>query len=496
MASLICVTDYRKEDAMNVWARIVILLTLALAPFVAARELHSNEDQRTGDELLLFDFEAAEDLAAWTNLELERTKEKDPAARFERSTEGASSGKHSLKITFGGGSWPTLTTARAPADWTAWHTFAADVTASRPCVVGFTVFQERSQRGDDYEAATSRWTKTVFLKAGKNRISAALRPAVGNALDPKRGNVVRFEFFMYNPHEGETIYLDNVRLSKTKVAEPPAKQPFAVAGTDWVLDGVNSSGVLSAGAVMELGKKLESSWSKIEDRSVTQLEEEFAVQFGELKKNHPRAVLTILRDGEKGYDPQQPEKTYAGWKDAYFSSHGPDGMYRTRAENRGRAETQEIFMRHRSPLMRVDLSSIPSGSQILAARLLVVRATEDRDPRNNPTMWVVEPCNRPWEEDEVNTFQYAKDKFWKEVGGFHWAGDDPDFLPVFLAYGPGKGKVNSWDFTVAVAYWTSGEHPNHGFMLHGDSRDYMNGYTREAKDLKNRPAVLVIYEPK
>lgn len=110
-------------------------------------------------------------------------------------------------------------------------------------------------------------------------------------------------------------------------------------------------------------------------------------------------------------------------------------------------------------------------------------------------MSVVEPCNRPWEEHEVNAFQYAKDKFWKQVGGFHWA-DDPDFLPVFLAYGPGRGKVNWWDFTQAIRFWTSGEHPNHGFMLHGDSHDYMTGYTREAKDIKNRPAVLVIYDPK
>jgi hypothetical protein len=255
--------------------------------------------------------------------------------------------------------------------------------------------------------------------------------------------------------------------------------------------------VLSAGAVIELGKKLKADWTKSEDRTVAQLEEEFAAQYRRLKKKHPRAVLAILRDGEKGYDPAHPDKAYAGWKEAYFSSHGPDGMYRTRAENQGRAETQEIFMRHRSPLMRVDLSSIPTGSQILTARLIVVRATvaNGRDPGTNPTMWVVEPCNRPWEEHEVNAFQYAKDKFWKQVGGFHWA-DDPDFLPVFLAYGPGRGRVNWWDFTRAVRFWTSGDHANHGFMLHGDSRDYMIGYTREAKVVKNRPAVMVIYEPK
>jgi hypothetical protein len=167
--------------------------------------------------------------------------------------------------------------------------------------------------------------------------------------------------------------------------------------------------------------------------------------------------------------------------------------------NRSRAETQEIFMRHRSPLMRVDLSSIPERSQILAARLIVVRTPErvggDRDALKKPTMWVVEPCNRPWVEHEVNAFQYAKEKFWKQVGGFHWA-DDPDFLPVFLAHGPGRGKVNWWDFTLAVRFWTNGDHPNHGFMLHGDALDYMTGYTSKAKDMKNRPAVLVIYDPK
>jgi hypothetical protein len=77
-----------------------------------------------------------------------------------------------------------------------------------------------------------------------------------------------------------------------------------------------------------------------------------------------------------------------------------------------------------------------------------------------------------------------------------WGGDDPDFLPTFLAYGPGQGKVNGWDFTEAVRYWTGGTHPNHGFMLHGDSHDYMIAHAREAKDVKDRPAVLVIYEPR
>ena len=214
-----------------------------------------------------------------------------------------------------------------------------------------------------------------------------------------------------------------------------------------------------------------------------------------------KAVMAVLRDGEKGYDSARPDAAYAGWKDAYWNSHGPDSNYVDRAENRGKATSHEIFMRHRSPLMRVDLASIPKGSNILAAQLVVVKTSDkvldDHNPAKRPTMWVVEPCNRPWVETEVNAFQYAKDKFWKDIGGFHIGDADPDFLPMYLAFGPGRpGKVNAWDFVQAVKFWTDGKHENHGFMLHGDAGDYMTAHTREAAEIKNRPAAFVIYVPK
>ena len=154
-------------------------------------------------------------------------------------------------------------------------------------------------------------------------------------------------------------------------------------------------------------------------------------------------------------------------------------------------------MRHRSPLMRVDLASIPTRSEILAARLIIIRDHDKPVKEHNPdqpNMWVVEPCNRPWEEYEVNAYEYAKDKFWKAIGGWNY-GDDPDFLPVYLAHGPSQGKVNFWDFIHAVRFWTDGKHDNHGFMLHGDAGDWLpRTHSREAKEIKDRPAVWVIYE--
>src|SRR5262249_54758326 len=77
-------------------------------------------------------------------------------------------------------------------------------------------------------------------------------------------------------------------------------------------------------------------------------------------------------------------------------------------------------MRHRSPLMRVELGRIPGGSQVQSAQLLLVGArtlAKDHNAMEKPTMWVAEPCNRPWEEYDVNAYQFARDKFWQAIGG-------------------------------------------------------------------------------
>jgi hypothetical protein len=455
-----------------------------------------------GDKLpsaLLFDFENPADVKAWSNLEMSDVKAKEPPVQITLAPEHATSGKHSLKLTFAGGNWPTVTTTEVLNDWLPYQTIEADVTVARHCVVGFTALQEKSQRGEGWDALVSRWTKTAFLQPGQNHVTASIPQPNEYAISGKWGKVVRFEIFMYRPHDGESIYVDNIRLVAKKHVAPPPKLAFPVVGTDWTVSGVSANEVSSARAVIELGKKLKDGWTRPEVRTVAQLERAIRAQFAELRKTHPGAVLAVLRDGEQGYDPARPERVFAGWKDAYFNSHGPDGNYVDRARNKGKSATHEIFMRHRSPLMRVDLSSIPTGSDILAARLVIVRANEkpqgEHDPAKKPTMWVVEPCNRLWEEHEVNAFKYAKDRFWKAIGGMYW-GDDPDFLPLFLAHGPGQGKVSSWDFAEAVRFWTSGKHANHGFMLHGDSHDYMMAHSREAANLADRPAVLVIYEPR
>ena len=448
-------------------------------------------EPKAAEETLLFDFEEQADLKAWSNLELPEDKAKEPPAKIELSTENATRGKQSLKLTFAGGRWPTITTTQIPADWMPYWTFKADVTASRRCVVGFSVLQEKSQRGGGWDATVSRWTKTEFLNPGKNTITGLLHDPNNYSINTKLGKVIRFEIFMYTPHRGEAIFVDNIRLSTAKELPPKPVTKFSVLGTDLIVSGEISG-------VRELGLKLRDRWSKPEKKTLEQVEQEFRTLHGELKKKHPRAVLAVLRDGERGYDPANPDRVYAGWKDAYWSSHGPDGETVERSRNTGREAGHEVFMRHRSPLMRVDLSSICRGSDILAAKLVIIRASDRPIKEHNPdqpNMWVVEPCNRPWEEYEVNAYEYAKDRFWKAIGGWYHA-EDPDFLPIYLAHGPSQGKVNTWDFTHAVRFWTDGKHANHGFMLHGNAGDWLaRAHSREAKEIRDRPAVLVMYEP-
>lgn len=447
---------------------------MALVLVIALADLRDDGDR------LLFDFESEAEAGAWSNLD----SAKEPKAEISISAEHPSSGGKCLKITFHGGNWPTVRTSAIPEDWTAWKTFAADVTVDRDCLVGFQAIQEKSRRDNSWEACVSRWARTVVLKAGKNEIRASLEDpsANGYGINPGRyGKVTALEIFIYRPRPGESLYLDNLRLLRARVPGPARNAPgFSVLGTDWVVP-----------SVQELGKRLKAQWTKPEPRTVEELESDFKAEFGKLRSEHPRAVMVTLRDGENGY---------AGWRDAHVNSHGPDTNTEERARNTGATPTGEAFMRHRSLLIRADLSSIPAGSTILAARFILVaqdaKFEKGRDPRMDPNMWVAEACNRPWVESEVNAYEYAKDKFWKSAGGMEYS-EDPDFLRVFLAYGPGNAPVSSWDFTQAVRFWTDGKHENHGFMLHGDSFHYMGrACTRENPEIKSRPALLVAYEPK
>lgn len=464
----------------------VFVLVLLLWAFPVAADPPVGD--KTPVSKVLFDFEGPSEAQAWSNLVLPDAAKSEPPARIELSNEHPASGSRSLRVTFSGGTWPTITTTAVPDDWSLYESFHADVTVSRGCLVGFTVLQERSTRGADWDGLVSRWTKTAFLRPGRNAIEASIRQPNEYAVSPRYGKVLRLELFLYEPRDGESLFVDNIRVSSTKIPKPTPPL-LGVFGTD-----------LKVPDVIELNKAWKERWTKPVPKTLSQVYDEFHAAYEKFKTQHPRAMLASFREGEAGFDPKQSDRVFSGWNDAHVNGHGPDSNTEERVRNTGKSPGQELFMRHRSGMFRVDLSSIPQGAEVLAAKLVIVRGTtqydDGRNPEKDPNLWVAEPCNRPWVENEVNAYEYARGKFWKEISGKFY-GDDPDFLPVYYPLGPGQGEVNAWDATDLVRLWTSGRQPNHGFMLHGDPHDWVQrAHYRDSDDVKKRPALLVVYVPK
>ena len=464
------------------------------------------------DSKVLFDFEDAAAVKAWSNANVYALREaevkaaadarsatnaaapaykppasipSEPPVQIEQSTENAPAGQHSFKLTFAGGRMPTVSIASPLADWTPYKTFRAEVTASRTCMVVFRAMNETSKYGVGYNEGCSRWEKAARVEAGKNTVLGAT---------PAYKNVTTFQIYMYNPRKGESIFVDNIALSSETTTGtafnstlPPPAGKYKVSGTD-----------LDVRDVDDLADQLKDKWVKPDSNTVEQVEADIQAEYQKIKAAHPKAVLAILRDGQKGYDPANPDKPFAGWEDAGTPSHLPMSLTLANFSNSGKSDRMETCFRNRPGFLRVDLTAIPKGADILAARLIVVRGV-DMGPnwQTKPTMFAAEPCNRPWKEYEVNVFEYAKDLLWKEYAADTW-GEGGDCDAVLLAHGPSGGTVSSWDFSHAVRYWTDGKHANNGFILYGSPKyvDYLNICTRESGQANNRPAVAVVYEPK
>jgi hypothetical protein len=161
----------------------------------------------------------------------------------------------------------------------------------------------------------------------------------------------------------------------------------------------------------ELAKCMADKWVRPEDKPIEDVEAEFRALYQRLIKDHPRAVFATFRYGQKVYDPTAPEKEYTGWDCTGTSAHGPNAVHLEALRSLAGADWMEVTFRGRPAMMRLDFSSIPNGSEILAAQLVLLRAGElakDWDTRR--PYFVAEFCNRPWKEAEVNTFEYAKDQ--------------------------------------------------------------------------------------
>jgi len=445
------------------------------------------------EEKVLFDFKDGAKEKAWTHYLPDNPKvpgAKEPSVKIEFAKDSQAPDRPCLKLTFAGGKYPAVATPAPLEDWTPYKQFQAGVTASRTCVAAFRVVRldDKDHRG---------WVKLALLKKGHN-IVTDLAPAVKGS--------TQFEILMYAPHEGESLLVDDIRVSTEapRMATPYLGEHVAPGDNLRFYPRLENIPVLGSDTPVancaDLARRMADKWVRPEDKPIEDVEADFQALYQRLKKDHPRAVLATFRNGQKGCVPAAPEKEYAGWDCTGISAHGPNAVHLEALRSLAGAEKMEVTFRGRPAMMRLDFSTIPNGSNILAAQLALVRSgplAKDWDTRRS--YFVAEFCNRPWKEAEVNTFEYARDQFWQELHGASWDGTDPDFLPMFIAHGPSQGTTNGWDFTQAVKWWTDGKHPNHGFTLYNGVRtnvDYLWVHSCRTKEVRLRPAMMVIYEPK
>ena len=439
------------------------------------------------EDIVFGDFENEKDLSSWkAGFYDASSKEKPPVLSL--STENATSGSNSLKVTFDDGLFPMISTKTIPsANYIySFKSISFDLTADFDTMVGIKMIQDKK----------SPFDTRVLVKKGLTKLNVTPSPLPAwdrcGSVDPNGGPVTELQIYFFKPNKGASVFIDRLRLQEKirkkdiSNGEHPIKAWYKSTFT--VLGGKSDAPV----DLKTLRNNLNNDFyeKQLGAKTPDEIEKLIRVNYSEIKKTKPEAVLSILRDGEKGLDPKLPTKEYKGWKNAYISTHSPDSGMTIAARTGGGCE---LFMRHRVQLFCADTSSIPAGSEILSA-YFVLNSNKDSP---GGSLLIAEAINRNWNESEVTAYTYDKDKFWTSVGGLCKTGDDPDCLPLILAYGYRKDKVSGWDFTEAVKYWTSGKNANNGFFFPClDGLDYCSVSTTGAKNIKDRSALYVIYLPK
>lgn len=478
-------------------SKLPLTISLFLLFYMISASLLTAKIIDLPETVTLFDFEENVN-DSWSTQDINGYS--DSTVRIETSQRYVTSGSKSLKLTFHKGKLPCVyTESITMSDWADYKTLSADVYLERDSLVVFRVIQEKSSRANGWDAYMSRFERAALMKKGHHSMIALLKHKRDHQFRPTYGAVVRFEIALYDAIEGDSIYVDNIRLSKKlpKVKDIPLSQLneyiptrgnlFEVLGTDYKVKDFS-----------DLAKRLKGNWRKPEERLAHEVEKSILEKYKTIIKKHPNARLAILRNGQKGYDPADKDKIYKGWDDTYINSHEPESMLMySGLVNYGNVGKFEIFMRHRAALMRVNIAHLPFNSTIHHASLLVCRTKKLEPSRShlNPNLWVVELVNRPWVENEANAFQYARHKYWNNYAGRNWDGNNPDSLAIFAAHGSGQGKTNLWDMTEITQKWVNGTIANHGFWLYGDSHDWLlNAHYSESETTSKRPTLFVIYE--
>lgn len=131
-----------------------------------------------------------------------------------------------------------------------------------------------------------------------------------------------------------------------------------------------------------------------------------------------------------------------------------------------------VGLADKTVFLHFDLGSIPAGSAIMAAELLV--NFKDSYSEQGPNTIRLGGVKDSWSETTI-TYDNQPDVAWSNRTG--------------VVSGPGPV---SFDVKPAVTAWVSGQRPNRGLALRGDG-PLKNAFSREAPSPTDRPRLRIRY---
>lgn len=194
---------------------------------------------------------------------------------------------------------------------------------------------------------------------------------------------------------------------------------------------------------------------------------------------------------------QQGLNGYAGARDTFISDWAPDTNYATWADL---AISHIRSLPQREPLLRYDLSTIPSNAQVRFA-VLIVNTTLLPNNINRPPVDVFQ-VNRQWIDNQA-TWKLARTGVPWEVPGAAGVPADrsgryTDRRMVYMAY-----PTAAWGFDVSsmVRSWVANPAGNFGLLLraaptNADHTEESNDFfvaSSEASTQSSRPKLVVVY---
>ena len=186
-------------------------------------------------------------------------------------------------------------------------------------------------------------------------------------------------------------------------------------------------------------------------------------------------------------DGAAPMANYSGTRDTKIRENAKDTFFGSDSDIEVDGDSDK------AGLLKWDISSIPSGSTILSAEIILEISNGSDDT------YEVYEIKQDWEEGETNWYQYRDGSTWQIEGANGSADRGSEILGIFDASDTGQDTIRLDQTAMTlIKGWADNPPSNYGFILldYDDaSSDGIDFHSRETSNVEDRPKLTITYTP-